>query len=98
MVHCRVRDTAPATRVGFVVSRAVGGAVVRNKVRRRLRGVLIEHRSALPAGTDVVVRALPAAGSAPYELLREEFASALGTAARRAGSGATGTDTDRARR
>lgn len=86
VVHCRVRDAAAATRIGFVVSRAVGGAVVRNKVRRRLRGVVIEERSALPAGTDVVVRALPAAGSADYQLLREEFRSALGTAARRAGA------------
>ena len=86
VVHCR---TAPEgdtrTRVGLVVSRAVGGAVVRNKVRRRLRGVVVEQRAALPEGADVVVRALPPASSADYASLSGDFRSALRTAARRAG-------------
>lgn len=86
VVHCRAASgTETGTRVGLVVSRAVGGAVVRNKVRRRLRGVVIEQRGALPAGADLVVRALPASGGADYALLAEDFRSALRGAARRAG-------------
>ena len=86
VVHFRVAaEPGSATRVGLVVSRAVGGAVVRNKVRRRLRGVVVEQRAALPAGADVVVRALPPASVAQYSLLSDDFRSALRSAARRAG-------------
>ena len=53
---------ARATRAGFVVSKAVGGAVVRNRVRRRLRHLRRASGSTtLPAGATLVVRALPAA-------------------------------------
>jgi ribonuclease P protein component len=86
VVHCRaVPDAGTRTRVGLVVSRAVGGAVVRNKVRRRLRGVVVEQRATLPAGADVVVRALPPAAAADYASLSEDLRSALRSAARKAG-------------
>jgi ribonuclease P protein component len=51
-------------RVGFVVSRAVGNAVVRNRVKRRLRHLVREHLSSLPGSAVLVVRALPAAAAA----------------------------------
>ena len=54
------------TRFGFVVSRSVGNAVVRHRVQRRLRHLARERLDALPAGTQVVVRALPAAADATY--------------------------------
>lgn len=57
-------------RVGFVVSRAVGGAVVRNRVKRRLRALSAGRLSATPAGVDVVVRANPAAGTATFDELQ----------------------------
>lgn len=86
VVHCRADvEAGSRTRVGLVVSRAVGGAVVRNKVRRRLRGVVVAQRAALPEGADVVVRALPPAGAADYSALSDDFRSALRSAARRAG-------------
>lgn len=47
-------------RVGFVVSKAVGGAVVRNRTKRVLRAVFAARLAELPDGTDVVVRANPA--------------------------------------
>lgn len=62
----------PSTRAGFVVSKAVGGAVVRNRVKRRLRHLVRERLPQLPAGSLVVVRALPGAGDAgPDELARD---------------------------
>jgi ribonuclease P protein component len=51
-------------RVGFVVSKAVGGAVVRNRVKRRLRAQMVTRLDRIPAGTDVVVRANPVAAQA----------------------------------
>lgn len=96
VVHCRA-SSDPGTRVGFVVSRAVGGAVVRNRVRRRLRGVVVEQRATLPQGADVVVRALPPASTARYEALAADVASALRSAARRAGAAHVAPGEDRAR-
>jgi ribonuclease P protein component len=54
---------APA-RVGFVVSRAVGSAVVRNRTVRRLRHLVRERLDRLPADSMMVVRAQPAAADA----------------------------------
>ena len=56
-------------RVGFVVSKAVGNAVVRNRVRRRLRHAARAHVSLLAPGALLVVRAQPAAAGASYEEL-----------------------------
>jgi ribonuclease P protein component len=58
-------------KVGLVVSKAVGNAVTRNTVKRRLRhlaaGCLVET----PAGSRVVLRALPRAAISPDDLRRE---------------------------
>jgi len=51
-------------RVGFVVSRAVGNAVIRNRVKRRLRHLVREHLASLPDSAVLVVRALPGAAAA----------------------------------
>jgi len=56
-------------RAGFVVGRQVGGAVVRNRVRRQLQHLSVERLAELPPGARLVVRALPpAAGSSGREL------------------------------
>ena len=56
-------------RVGFVVSRAVGGAVVRNRTKRRLRALVAQRLDRLPDGLDLVVRVNPsAAGATSAEL------------------------------
>lgn len=62
VVHAKQTDSRAVRppRVGFVVSKAVGGAVVRNQVKRRLRGLLTNRLPRIPAGVDVVVRAQPA--------------------------------------
>ena len=58
----------PQSRVGFVVSKAVGGAVVRNRVKRRLRHLVAGQLPTTLAARDVVVRALPAAATTPGRL------------------------------
>ena len=65
--------SAEPPRAGFIVSRAVGGAVVRNKVRRRLRELMRGRIGSLPAGTLLVVRANPRAATARQSELAAEL-------------------------
>jgi ribonuclease P protein component len=79
VVHLAVDAAAqrPA-RVGFVVSRAVGNAVVRNQVKRRLRHLAREQLSSLPGSAMLVVRALPAAAHASSAELAADLERCLG--------------------
>lgn len=69
-------------RAGLVVSKAVGGSVVRSTVSRRLRHLLVARLSLLPAGARVVVRAAPAAGTASSAALGRDLDAALPSALR----------------
>ena len=69
-------------RAGFVVSRSVGGAVVRNQVKRRLRHLVRDRLAGLPAGTRLVVRALPSAADRSYQDLGRDLEAALAGALR----------------
>jgi ribonuclease P protein component len=73
------QPSAPA-RAGFVVSKAVGNAVVRNRVRRRLRHLVRERLAELPPGSTLVVRALPAAAEASYPRLGADLDAAIAAA------------------
>lgn len=82
VIHALAKE-APPCRAGFVVSKQVGGAVVRNRVKRRLRH-LVRAELASGGAMDVVVRALPAAATEPGRLA-EDLRSAWGAASRKAG-------------
>jgi ribonuclease P protein component len=82
--------TDPAPRAGFVVSRAVGGSVVRHRVVRRLRHLVAERLAALPQGSRLVVRALPPAADVSSSVLADDLDSGLRTALRRTGLGRAG--------
>ncbi|MEU9505565.1 ribonuclease P protein component [Micromonospora sp. NPDC048170] len=73
------QPSVPA-RAGFVVSKAVGNAVVRNQVRRRLRHLARERLTGLPAGSTLVVRALPAAADTSYPRLGADLDAAIAAA------------------
>lgn len=76
-VHAdRTGPDLPA-RAGLVVSRAVGGSVVRSRTSRRLRHLLRDRVRAVPAGTRLVVRAAPAAGTATSGQLGRDLDAAL---------------------
>lgn len=63
----------PSFRAGFVTSRRVGGAVVRNRVRRRLREIVRHHQHALRGGIWMVLIARPAAARASSAALEDEW-------------------------
>src|SRR5215469_13880242 len=84
--HLLVRrgcDESP--RIGFIVSRAVGSAVVRNRVRRRLRHLAAGYLEALPGGSLLVLRASPQAATASYADLAAELGAVMRALARRQG-------------
>jgi len=45
----------PVSRFGFSIKKALGGAVVRNRIRRRIREIVRCHRVDIPAGWDIVI-------------------------------------------
>ncbi|NYI39949.1 ribonuclease P protein component [Demequina lutea] len=81
-----VKTGGASSMAGFAVSRAVGGAVVRNLVKRRLRAVMADALATIPEGSHVVVRALPAAADASFAQLRTDVLGALGRAEVKANS------------
>lgn len=85
VVHANVTDSRAGLppRVGFVVSKAVGNAVVRNRTKRRLRAAIASELTGIPAGVDVVVRAQPAAASATFSELSEALKPLLHKVIRR---------------
>ena len=70
-----VLKSAPdsATRVGFITSRRVGGAVERNLVRRRLREIVRASLGEMCEGVWLVLIARQAAARASFQALREEW-------------------------
>ena len=69
--------SAATPRFGFIVSRQVGSAVVRNTVRRRLKAVCAHSLASVQPGNDVVIRALPSAADASFSDLQAEVTRCL---------------------
>ncbi len=61
------------TRVGLTVSSKVGNAVVRNRVRRKLRELFRTRRSELPRGLDMVLIARNSAATAEWPVFVRAF-------------------------
>jgi ribonuclease P protein component len=78
-----LRTNGPETRVGLSTPRSLGGAVQRNRVRRRLRELIRERRGTIGAGWDLLLIARPEAARASHAELR----AALGSLLERSGIG-----------
>lgn len=75
------------TRFGISVKRALGGSVVRNRIRRRVREIFRLHRRAIPAGWDIVVHPRSSVATAEFGTLEAELLNLL-----RGALGSTTTD------
>ncbi|MBI2886531.1 MAG: ribonuclease P protein component [Chloroflexi bacterium] len=66
-----VPNQLQVSRFGFVASKHLGGAVVRNRFKRRMREIV--RLAGIRAGFDIVVIARPPAALSSYQVLREEL-------------------------
>ena len=66
-------NNLPQTRFGFSIKKALGGAVVRNRIRRRLREIALLHREEIPAGWDIVIHPKSSVAKVPFEALTADF-------------------------
>ena len=85
VVHANSTDARAGQppRVGFVVSKAVGNAVVRNRTKRVLRALLSARIGQLPEGVDVVIRANADLPVTPTATVEENLDRLLDTVLRR---------------
>jgi ribonuclease P protein component len=67
----------PESRFGFSIKRALGGAVVRNRMRRRIREVIRLHREEISAGWDFVIHPKPNVENAPFAVLENDLVRLL---------------------
>jgi ribonuclease P protein component len=75
-------DPSIPPRVAYAVGKRVGPAVVRNRVRRRLRAATLAHRSELQPGGGYLFGAAPAAGAAPFAEIDAAMGELLAAAER----------------
>jgi ribonuclease P protein component len=76
-VHLLVTDETVPPKVGLVVSKGVGGSVVRHRVARQLRHLAGARLATLPAGARLVLRATPSAAGASSGALAADLDEAL---------------------
>ena len=63
----------PQSRFGVSIKKALGGAVVRNRIRRRLREIVRCHRGEIPAGWDIVIHPKSAVAQAAFVTLTADL-------------------------
>lgn len=78
-------------RFGITVPRALGPAVLRNRIKRRVRIAARAALPALPPGVDVVLHPRPVVAEMPFSILESELAAVFATVARRLASGVVNT-------
>jgi ribonuclease P protein component len=70
----------PLGRFGMSVKRALGGAVVRNRIRRRVREIIRLHREEIAPGWDIVIHPRSSVATAPFATLAAELIELLRSA------------------
>jgi ribonuclease P protein component len=76
VVFCRASG-GPLTRFGISVKKALGGAVVRNRIRRRIREIIRRNRTEIPTGWDLVIHPRRSVAVAAFAPLERELAGLL---------------------
>lgn len=77
VVYCQ-KNRRGQSRLGVTVSTKLGHAVVRNRVRRRLREIYRLNREKMPAGYDIIIVARVRAAETPYRKLERQYLRCLG--------------------
>ena len=67
----------PQSRFGFSIKKALGGAVVRNRMRRRIREIVRCHRLEIPVGWDIVIHPKGKVAKAPFATLTADLLTLL---------------------
>ena len=80
MLNALPMENSGSWRAGFVTSSRLGGAVVRNRVRRRLREIVRRHQHDLRQGIWFVIIARYEAAAASYDALEDEWLRLAGRA------------------
>jgi ribonuclease P protein component len=70
------------SRFGISVKKALGSAVVRNRIRRRIREILRRNRSEYPSGWDIVIHPRRSVAEFPFEPLEADLGKLLQAALR----------------
>ena len=76
VVYCQ-KNRRGQSRLGVTVSTKLGHAVVRNRVRRRLREIYRLNREKMPAGYDIIIVARVRAAETPYRKLERHYLRCL---------------------
>ena len=63
----------PQSRFGFSIKKTLGGAVVRNRIRRRMREIVRCHRLEIPSGWDFVIHPKSSVATAEFVLLTSDL-------------------------
>lgn len=72
-----LRNGLDVTRFGSSVSRALGGAAERNRIRRQVREIVRLHRRGIETGWDIVIQPRRTVAQAPYASLAKELVELL---------------------
>jgi len=72
-----IRGPSSISRFGISVKKALGGAVQRNRIRRRIREILRRNRTEIPSGWDIVIHPRRSVAQAPFAPLEAELVRLL---------------------
>jgi len=78
-----LRQAEGGARVGFTVGRVLGGAVERNRIKRRLREAVRQRRSVLKGAVDVVINPKKSILTLKFSVVLEEVGRALDVIAKK---------------
>lgn len=70
----------PQSRFGFSIKKVLGGAVVRNRIRRRLREIVRCHRLEISTGWDIVIHPKSSVAKAAFATMEADLLRLLKSA------------------
>lgn len=72
VIFVYLKNYLPHSRIGIVVSKKVGCAVVRNKIKRQIREIIRVNADLIPKGFDIVIISKVRAKDVKFQVLKED--------------------------